>query len=133
MINIVITGNLGQDPELKYLSSGSAVVNFSVPVEKIRGSGENRTSTTTWVRVAAFGKTAEFVNQHFKKGSGIIVIADSIGVNAYTNKQGEAAAQIEVTASSVHFAPKGGQSANTGASNDDTGFNSLDDVGDIPF
>lgn len=71
----VIVGNLGRDPETRYLPSGEAVCNFSVAVTeswKDKASGEKKESTV-WYRVSAFGKLAEICGQYLKKGSQVLV------------------------------------------------------------
>lgn len=71
----IIAGNLGRDPEMRYLPSGEAVCNFSVAVTeswKDKNSGEKR-ENTTWYRVNAFGKLAEICGNYLKKGSGVLL------------------------------------------------------------
>lgn len=68
-------GNLGSDPEARYLPSGEAVSNFSIACSeqwKDKDTGEKRESTE-WVRLVAFKKLAEICNQYLKKGSQIYV------------------------------------------------------------
>ena len=70
----IIVGNLGRDPEMRYVASGDAVCNFSVAVTESwkSKSGENKESTT-WYRVNAFGKLAEICGQWLKKGTSVLV------------------------------------------------------------
>ena len=71
----IIVGNLGRDPESRFLPSGEAVCNFSVAVTeswKDKNSGDKR-ETTTWYRVNAFGKLAEICSTWLKKGSQVMV------------------------------------------------------------
>jgi single-strand DNA-binding protein len=71
----IICGNLGRDPESRFLASGDAVCNFSVAVTeswKDKNSGEKNESTT-WYRVNAFGKLAEICKQYLKKGSQVLI------------------------------------------------------------
>ena len=66
----IIIGNLGRDPELRYLQSGTAVCNLNVAVSESwsdRQSGERR-EKTTWYRVAVWGAQAENCNQYLSKG-----------------------------------------------------------------
>jgi single-strand DNA-binding protein len=66
-------GNLGNDPEIKYMASGGAVANLSLAVSddyKDKNSGQN-VEQTEWVRVTAFGKLAEIIGEYVKKGSKI--------------------------------------------------------------
>lgn len=62
-------GRLGQDPDLKYAPSGTAVCNFSIAItEKYKGEEK-----TEWVRVVTFGKLAEICGQYLKKGKQVYI------------------------------------------------------------
>lgn len=72
---VIIIGNLGQDPESKYMDSGAVVVNFSIAATeswKDRQSGEMQ-ERTEWVRVEVWGKQAEACAQYLTKGSQVYV------------------------------------------------------------
>ncbi len=72
---VLIIGNLGQDPDMRYLPSGDAVVNLSVATTdrwKDKESGEKR-EKVEWHRVSFFGRRAEVINEFFKKGDPIFV------------------------------------------------------------
>ena len=72
---VIIMGNLGQDPEMRYMPSGSAACNISVATSrswKDRDSGEKQ-EETSWHRCVAFGKTAETIDQYFSKGRKILI------------------------------------------------------------
>lgn len=100
----VIIGNLGGDPELRYLQSGQAVCNFSVAVSerwRDRQSGEQR-ERTTWYRVAAWGPLGETCNQYLARGRQVMV-AGNVRARGYINNNGEAAASLDLTARDVQF------------------------------
>ena len=68
---VILVGNLGQDPEIRYMPNGSAVANFSVATSeswKDKQTGENR-DRTEWHRVVVFGKLAEITGEYVKKGT----------------------------------------------------------------
>jgi len=71
-------GNLGRDPEMRYLASGRAVTNFSIAVTKwIPGKdGAEGREETTWIRVTSWGPQAETVNKLLKKGDKVIVTTE---------------------------------------------------------
>ena len=72
---VILIGNLGQDPETRYMPNGNAVANVSVATSdswKDRNTGEPQ-ERTEWHRVVFFGKLAEIVGQYLKKGSKIYV------------------------------------------------------------
>jgi single-strand DNA-binding protein len=75
MNKVIIMGNLGQDPEMRYMPSGSAVANISVATSrswKDKDSGEKK-EETSWHRCVAFGRTAETIGEYFKKGRKILI------------------------------------------------------------
>lgn len=72
---IIIRGNLGGDPDVRYTQSGTAVANFSVAVGekwKDKQSGQVQ-EHTEWFKCSAFGATGENIGKYFSKGSGILV------------------------------------------------------------
>lgn len=72
---VILIGNLGRDPETRFLPSGSAVANISIATTdtwKDKTSGEKK-EATEWHRVVFFGRLAEIVGEYLKKGSQIYV------------------------------------------------------------
>ncbi|PRF32768.1 single-stranded DNA-binding protein [Burkholderia multivorans] len=72
---VIIVGNLGADPEVRYLPSGDAVANARVATTdryKDKATGEYK-ETTEWHRVSFFGRLAEIVSEYLRKGSSIYV------------------------------------------------------------
>ena len=68
---VILVGHLGQDPEVRYMSNGNAVANFSVATSeswKDKQTGETR-DRTEWHRVVVFGKLAEIAGEYIKKGT----------------------------------------------------------------
>lgn len=70
---VMLIGNLGKDPEMRYTANGNAVANFSMAVSRSRGSGESRTEETEWFTVVLWEKQAEFVAQYAAKGQKVYV------------------------------------------------------------
>ncbi len=73
--SVTIIGNLGRDPEIRYLPSGDAIANIAVATSykyKDKQTGEAK-EQTEWHRITFFGKMAEIVGQYMKKGSSIYV------------------------------------------------------------
>lgn len=107
----IIVGNLGGDPELRYLQSGQAVCNFSVAVSerwRDRQSGEQR-ERTTWYRVAAWGPLGETCNQYLARGRQVMVTGN-VSARGYINNNGEAAASLNLNARDVRFLGNRGDS-----------------------
>lgn len=72
---VIIVGNLGRDPETRYLPSGEAVTNISVATTeswKDKNSGEKK-EQTEWHRISFFGKLAEIAGEYLKKGSQVYI------------------------------------------------------------
>ena len=72
---VIIVGNLGRDPETRYLPSGEAVCNISVATTetwKDKASGEKK-EATEWHRISFFGKLAEIAGEYLKKGSQVYI------------------------------------------------------------
>ena len=72
---VIIVGNLGRDPETRYMPSGDAMTNIAVATTdkwKDKATGEQK-EATEWHRVAFFGKLAEIAGQYLKKGSQVYV------------------------------------------------------------
>ena len=100
----IVVGNLGGDPELRYLQSGTAVCNFSVAVSERwndRNTNEQR-EKTTWYRVNAWGSLGETCNQYLSKGRQVMVIG-TVEARGYMNNAGEAAASLDMRARDVRF------------------------------
>jgi single-strand DNA-binding protein len=102
---LIIVGNLGKDPEMKYLPDGNPVTSFTVATSrKMKGEKE-----TAWFHVSVWGKQAESCNQYLGKGSKVLVEgalkADAQGnPRTYEKKDGGGwAASFEVTADTVRF------------------------------
>ena len=123
---LVIVGNLGRDPEMRYTPSGQAVTNISVATNRqyTANSGE-RVKETTWFRVSVWGKQAETVNQYLRKGSKVLVEGRLTqdpatgGPRVWTGTDGAPRASFEMTAQTVRFlsSREDDQMANRGGGN----------------
>jgi single-strand DNA-binding protein len=113
---IIIAGNVGKDPEMRYTPSGQAVTSFSVATNRqyTTGNGE-QVKETIWFRISTWGKTAEVCNQYVKKGSKVLVEGrltpdkTTGGPRIWTKQDGSAGASFEVTASTVRFLSSRGE------------------------
>jgi single-strand DNA-binding protein len=87
---VIIVGNLGRDPETRYLPSGEAVTNISVATTdtwKDKASGEKK-EATEWHRVSFFGRLAEIAGEYLKKGSQVYV-EGSLRTRKWQDKDGK--------------------------------------------
>ena len=127
-------GNLGKDPEMRFMPDGKAVTNFSIAIsEKYKDKSGEAKEVTEWVNVAFFGKLAEIAGEYLKKGSKVYIEGkmktekySKDGVDRYTTKiigdkmemlsgKTEGEAKSKAVAEKPH----------------DGGFDNMDD--DIPF
>lgn len=86
---VIIIGNLGRDPEIRYMPSGDAIANIAVATSfksKDRNTGEQK-EQTEWHRISFFGRLAEIVGQYLKKGSSVYV-EGRLQTRKYTDKDG---------------------------------------------
>lgn len=97
---IFIIGNLTRDPELKTTGQGVSVCSFTVAVNKRTKEGSK--PEAEFFRVTAWRGLAEMCAKYLTKGRKVAVTG-SVSVSAYTNKSGEAAANLEVNADNVEF------------------------------
>lgn len=102
MKKIIITGNVGGDPELRYAPSGDSFVTFSLAVT----TGSKANQKTDWLEISCNGKTAEIVQQYVKKGSKLL-IEGTPSTSAYINKEGKPVATLRVSAHNIEFIGSG--------------------------
>ena len=107
---IIVVGNLGGDPEMRYTPSGQAVTNFSIASNRrYTGSDGQRVDETTWFRISAWGRQAETCNQYLRRGSRVLIEGRlnpdkaTGGPRIWNRQDGTPAASFEVTAQSVQF------------------------------
>ena len=113
---IIIVGNLGRDPEMRYTPSGQAVTSFSVATNRsYTGNNGQMVKETIWFRVSAWGKQAETCNNYLRKGSKVLVEGrlqadpNSGGPRTYSRQDGTTGSNFEVVASTIRFlTPKSG-------------------------
>ena len=71
---VILIGNLGKDPETRYLPSGDAVANFSIATtEKFKDKSGAQQEHTEWHRISFFGRLAEVAGEYLKKGSQVYI------------------------------------------------------------
>ncbi|MCS6871803.1 MAG: single-stranded DNA-binding protein [Anaerolineae bacterium] len=105
---LIIVGNVGRDPEFKFLDNGIAVCKFSVAVNKVTGRGDQRKEKTTWFTVTMWRERAETASQLIKKGQRVLIIGE-VGASAYVAQDGKPTATLEVTASDFRLLSSRGE------------------------
>ena len=109
----ILIGNLGKDPDIRYLPSGDAVANFSIAttdVSKDRTTGE-RKEYTEWHRIALFGQLAAIAGQYLRKGSQVF-IEGRIRTRKWTDQAGAERYSTEIVADEMRML--GGRNAGGG-------------------
>ncbi len=150
---VIIVGNLGRDPEVRYMPSGDAIAHIAVATSyksKDRNTGEQK-ELTEWHRISFFGRLAEIVSQYLKKGASVYV-EGRLQTRKYTDKDGVEKYATEIIAENMQMLG-GRQGGDDGAAADNPasaarparapaaaqrpapaatqGFSDMDD--DIPF
>ena len=101
---VVLVGNLGDDPTLRYTQDGTPVANFSVATNrKWTNADGTKGEKTVWFKVAAWRRLAETCNEYLAKGRQVLVVGELEPAKAYTGRDGEPRANLEVTARNVTF------------------------------
>lgn len=140
---IILVGNLGRDPELRYTPQGTPVCNFTLATNERRKDKAGETQDiTTWFRVTLWGRQAETASQYLTKGKPVYV-EGRLRVEEWTDRDGKARHTLEVHATDMQFigtrGDDGGQSYSRGdataASAGGRGSASEPDItdDDIPF
>lgn len=112
---IILVGNLGRDPELRYTPQGTPVCSFSVATnEKRKDRAGEMQDFTTWFRVTLWGRQAETASQYLTKGRPIYV-EGRLRLEEWTDKDGKPRYTLEVHATDMQFIGGGrGDEASTG-------------------
>ena len=143
MNKIIVIGNLGRDPEMRYTSNGQSVTSFSVASNRkfTTSTGEQR-EETEWFNVNAWGRLAELCNQYLTKGRQVYV-EGRLSSRTYEGRDGQTRFVNEINLTDVQFL-----SRDTGAGGDGGAYGydaapgsegppsegpPMDDVDDLPF
>ena len=116
MLNkVILIGNLGRDPEVRYLPSGDAVANFSIATsENWKDRNGQRQERTEWHNISMFGRLAEIAGQYLKKGSKVY-IEGRIQSRKYTGKDGIERTAYEIIGSEMKMLGGGNDSGQQNA------------------
>ena len=138
---IIIIGNLGRDPEMRYMPDGTAVTSFSVATSSRwtdKASGQPR-EETTWFRVSVWRQQAETANQYLTKGSKVLVEGrlkpdPTTGApRLWTRQDGTVSSSYEITADTVRFLTPKGEGGYAGGDYEEGGSAPAHEEDDIPF
>jgi single-strand DNA-binding protein len=112
---VILVGNLGRDPEMRYTPGGQAVTTLSVASNRsYTDSSGNQVKQTIWFRISVWGKQAESCHQYLRKGRQVLVEGrlnpdDNGNPRIWNAQDGTPRASFEVTAETVRFLGTGGR------------------------
>jgi single-strand DNA-binding protein len=138
---LTIVGNLGQDPDMRYMPDGQAVTSLSVASNRRwpdRTTGEMQ-EEVTWVRVSVWGKQAEAANQYLRKGRPVLVEGrlrpdpDTGGPRLWTRQDGTVGASFEMVADRVVFLGGGNGTNGNGHGNGHGAAEPAYEEDEVPF
>ncbi len=131
MLNkVMVIGNLGTDPEMRYTPSGSAVTNFSIATNRsYTASDGERREETDWFNVVAWNQLAEQVNQYLSKGRRAYV-EGRLRTRSWEGQDGQTRYRTEIIAFTVLFLDRAPQSQESGSQDEPGG---QVDPEDLPF
>ena len=116
---VILLGNLGADPEVKYLSNGTTVANFRIATSENRvnrTSGE-KTTMTEWHRIVTFGRLAEICGEYLSKGKQVY-IEGRIRTRSWDDKDGNKRSTTEIVANQMQMLGAAGAAGGGGAPSD---------------
>ncbi len=137
---IIVVGNLGRDPEMRYMPDGTAVTSFSVATNRRwtdKATGQP-VDETTWFRVSVWGRQAETANEYLSKGRKVLVEGqitpdrNTGGPRLWTAQDGTVRASFEIRADSVRFL-SGRDEGDFAPSDDNGGGAAAQEEDEIPF
>ena len=133
---VILVGNLGRDPEVRYTSSGTAVANFTMATtDRWSDPSGERKERTEWHRIVVWAKQAEIVGEYLRKGRQVYV-EGSLQTREWTDRDGNKRYTTEVKAINFQMLGRRGDDDGAGARREstavaDSGGGFEDD--DIPF
>ena len=121
---VILVGNLGRDPEIKYTASGTAIANITVATSESWNDKQTneRVDKTEWHRVVAFQRLAEIMGEYLKKGSQVY-IEGKLQTRKWQDQNGQDRYSTEVVANDMQMlGSRGGETGNRPPQ--ETGFRS---------
>lgn len=113
---VILIGNIGKDPEIRYMPSGDAMVNLTLATtDNWKDKNGEKQERTEWHRVVIFGKLAEIAGEYLKKGSQVY-FEGSLKTRKWTNKEGQDQYTTEIVADKMQML--GGRGGASSASMD---------------
>jgi single-strand DNA-binding protein len=130
---VILIGNLGRDPEIRYTTSGQAVANFSLATKDTRTNKDGKKDEfTEWHRIVAWGRLAEICGEYLSKGK-MVYIEGTLRTRSWEDKEGRKRQTTEVVAQNMQML--GGPSGQKAASSSEVEEKLAEDFesGEEPF
>lgn len=129
MNKVIIIGNLGQDPEMRYSTSGNPMTSFSVATNRryTTAAGEQR-EETEWFNCTAFGRMADTCNQYLTRGQQVYV-EGRLRSREYTRRDGTSGFSLDVSVTDVQFLGRRDDQSGDGGGERRGGYNRPTDSG----
>jgi single-strand DNA-binding protein len=128
---VILIGNLGRDPELRYTPGGQAVANFTLATnERFSNKEGEKQERTEWHRIVAWGRTGELCAQYLSKGRSVY-LEGRLQTREWEDKEGQKRRTTEIVAQTVQFlGGRGGEGggSTSGSGDYDAGPPPADDV-----
>jgi len=106
---VILIGNLGSDPTVRYTPQGTAVANFNIATsERFTNKGGEKEERTEWHRIVAWGKLAEICQQYLKKGKQVY-IEGRLQTRQWEDQQGQKRSTTEVVANNMTMLGRAGE------------------------
>jgi len=125
--NVSVQGRFTADPELKTTQSGKSVTSFTLANDQ-----NYKENAVNWLDCVAWGKQAEFITKHFRKGSQAIITGEA-QTRQYEDKDGHKRKVTEIIVQNVYFCEKKNEKPNVDVEPTEQGFVSNDDTEELPF
>ena len=137
---VMLIGNLGRDPEIRYTTGGQAVANFTIATtEKYTNKSGEKQEDTEWHRIVAWGRLAEICGEYLSKGR-MVYIEGSIKTRSWEDKEGNTRYTTEIVARNMQMLGGQGTRSDMSSNQDDKipgdfdiEDDSFDKDDDIPF
>ena len=133
---VILIGNLGRDPELRYTQNGQAVANFTLATnERFSTKDGEKQERTEWHRIVAWGRTGELCAQYLSKGRSVY-LEGRLQTREWEDKEGQKRKTTEIVATTVQFLGgrgEGGGGSGPGLSEGGFDAGSPPPPDDVPF
>ena len=105
---VMIIGNVGSDPEMRFIASGKPVTTFSVATNRVYSADGERKEETEWFNVVVWNRLAELCNQFLGKGR-LVYVEGRLRTRSWDGQDGQKHYRTELIAEQVTFLDKSGQ------------------------